>query len=82
MKELTIVITVGKEVYGEGCCACDVFVTDNCEFSADEHILNRLYYVKHDRLVDNWIELDEVSNDIAIAIRKRMYDELKKEKEE
>lgn len=81
MKELTIVVRVGKEVYGDGCCACDVFVTEDCKFSPDEHILNRIYYVNNDRLFVNWLELADVSEDIATSIRKRMFDELKQEKE-
>lgn len=81
MKELTIVVRVGKEVYGHGCCACDVFVTENCTFSIDEHILNCLYYVNHNRSLDNWLELENVSGSIAIAICKRIYEELKQEKE-
>lgn len=77
MKELTIVVRVGTEVYGDGCCACDVFVTEDCSFRPDEHILNCLYYANNDRLVDNWRELKDVSTAIAIAIRNRMYEELK-----
>lgn len=81
MKELTLVVRVGKEVYGCGCCSCDVFVTESCRFSTDEHILNLIYYVNNDRLVDNWRELNDVSSDIAIAIRNRMYEEFKQEYE-
>lgn len=81
MKELTLVVRVGREVYGRSCCACDVFVTENCTFSADEHIVNRIYYVNNDRLVDNWRELNDVSSEIAIAIRNRMYEEFKQGKE-
>ena len=83
MKDLTIVVRLGGiAVYrGHGYSTCDVFVAEDCNFRPHEHILNTIYDVDRDRLYDIWLELEDVCDEIALAIRKRMYDELKKEKE-